>query len=207
MSSWLETLVTTTVTLFLIVEPFAALPVFVSVAGRRPARELPRLARRASLAGALVLTAFALAGRSLLGALGVSLDAVRAAGGLILALTALDILRGRPSSCRCTPGEAKAAADGGGDVALVPLAIPLLAGPGAIATVVTQVGAGVAGASAAVLVAIALVFLATYAILRAAGLVRRLVGPAVLGAVERVLGLVLAAMAAQLVADGVRGLV
>jgi multiple antibiotic resistance protein len=203
MSSWFETLSASVVSLFVIVEPFAAMPLFAALAGKRPARELPRIARRASLAGALVLAVFALVGPSLLAGLGLSLDAIRAAGGLVLLLTALDMLRGKLPSCRCTPGEVDAAA---GDIALVPLAVPLLAGPGAIASVVTQVGPGGAGRVIAVLVAIAIVFLASYAILRSAVLVRRLVGPAALGAIERVLGLLLAAMAAQLLATGLHGL-
>jgi multiple antibiotic resistance protein len=207
MLTWIETVFTSAIALFVIVEPFAALPMFAALSGRRPARELPRIARRASLAGAIILAVFAIAGRQLLAALGLSLDAVRAAGGLVLLFTALDMLRGRLSSCRCTPGEVTAASEGGGDIALVPLAIPLLAGPGAIATVVTLVSThGGAGQLAAVLAAIALVFAATYVVLGSAALAQRLIGPAALTAAERVLGLLLAALSAQLLATGIRGL-
>jgi multiple antibiotic resistance protein len=203
MSTWLETLLTSSVALFLIVEPFAAMPMFAALSGKRPPGELPTIARRASIVGALVLAVFAVVGPSLLAALGLSLDAIRAAGGGVLLLTALDMLRGKTPSCRCTPAELQSAT---GDIAIVPLAIPLLAGPGSIATVVTLVGPGGAGRIAAVLVAIGLVFLASYAVLRSAVLVERLLGPAALGAIERVLGLLLGAMAAQLLATGLRGL-
>jgi multiple antibiotic resistance protein len=206
MSAWLELVFTSSVALFILVGPFSALPIFATLAERRPARELPGIARRASVAGALVLALFAVAGHALLSALGLSIDAIRAAGGLVLLLMALDTLRGRPSSCGCSPSEARAAAEAGGDIALVPLAIPLLAGPGSIATVLTLPGTGGAAQVTAVLAAIGLVFFATYVILRSAVLVRRLLGPATLGAFGRVMGLLLAALSAQLLSAGIRGL-
>ena len=195
------------VVLFVIVEPFGAVPMFAVLASKRPESELPRIARRASLAGALLLIVFAFAGRELLTLLRLELDALRAAGGLVLLLTALDMLRAQPALSRCSHDELEAAASAGEDVAIVPLAMPLLAGPGAIATVVMLAGEHSAGGPAWPLaLAIVLVFAASYAVLRAAVLVQRLIGTAALGALQRVLGLVLAAAAAQLVAAGLRGL-
>ena len=121
--------------LFLIVEPFGALPSFALLTQGKRDAEIKDIARRASLVGALILTAFALVGRFLLEALGVGIDALRAAGGLLLLLTALDMLRAKKeASCRCSVAELSAAAKKE-DIAIVPVAIPMLSGPGAMATV------------------------------------------------------------------------
>lgn len=144
-----------------------------------------------SAAGALIIS-FALFGGVVLESLGVSLGSLSVAGGLLLLLVALEMLRGFD-----------AAPDEDGDVALVPLATPLVAGPGAIATVIVLArqrpeGAVIGGAVAA-LVAMTVSLLL-------AGVIARFVAPALLHFFTRVLGLLLAAIAVQLVADGIRAL-
>ncbi len=143
-------------------------------------------------AAGLLIIGFALFGGVLLDYLGVSLGSLSVAGGLLLLLVALEMLRGFD-----------AAPDEDGDVALVPLATPLVAGPGAIATVIVLArqrpeGAVIGGAVAA-LVAMAVSLLL-------AGAIARVVSPALLHFFTRVLGLLLAAIAVQLVADGIRAL-
>lgn len=188
--------------LFVVVEPFGVVPTFVALTTRRTRDESARIALRASLVGAAVLVGFALVGRQTLDALGVRLEAFRMAGGLLLLLTALDMLRGRPSACRCSEDDEKA----DGDVAVVPIAIPLLAGPGSMATILLLLSpaSGAPTPLWEVLLAIALTFAITFGVLRAARRLDTLMGPSVVSVVQRVLGLVLAAMALQTVLEGAR---
>jgi multiple antibiotic resistance protein len=174
---------------------------FASLTAGRAAGDVRRIALRASVVGAAVLVLFTLLGPQLLRILHVELDAFRAAGGLLLLLTALDMLRGKAERCRCSKKELDHAKTQD-DIAVVPVAVPLLAGPGSMATVMVLVEDGGHVQSAIVVLAIVLTFVISYAVLRAAGTLQRWTGPAVISVVERVLGLVLAAIALQFMASG-----
>lgn len=191
--------VTSFVALFVVVEPFGVVPMFASLTGNRPRHEQIRIAARASIIGALLLIAFAFGGRTLLSTLGVRLDAFQVAGGLVLLLAALEIVRGK-TSCRCTASEADPTRT---DPAVVPLAIPMLAGPGAMTVTMSLVGRE---PLPAVLLAIVAVFALSYAVLRGTAAVQRLVGPATLSVVLRVLALLLAALSIQSIVSGVQSL-
>ena len=192
--------------IFVVVDPIPVAPVFAAMTTGRSSREIQRIARRASVAGALLLLFFAVFGQMLFRLLRVDLSAFRVAGGLLLLFTALDMLRGRASETRCSKREVQ---DGlhKADISIVPLAMPLLAGPGAIATVMVLM-ADRPGPLAIVPVAaaVAVTFLASYAVLRAGHLVRGLLGQSGMAMLERVMGLVLAAVAVQFIADGARRL-
>lgn len=189
-------------TLFVIVEPFGVVPMFAAMTAGRPAAETRRIALRASLVGAGVLVAFAFGGRLLIDALGVRIDAFRMAGGLLLLLTAIEMLRGKRPACRCN-GEELDDAKSKDDIAVVPLAIPLLAGPGSMAAVMMLMSrASGGGALVAILLAIAVTFIASFVVLRSASTVSRVLGPAAMAAIQRVLGLVLAAMSLQFIVEG-----
>lgn len=187
------------VALIVVVEPLGVIPLFLSLTRTRPSEDVRRIARRASIVGALVLLCFALFGRAILSSLGIPLDAFRIAGGLVLLLAALDMIR-QKNACRCSPVESNGASD---DVAIVPLAIPLLSGPGSMAAVMSLVGRE---PTAAVVVAIALVFWVTYLVLRGASVLHRLLGPATLAVIQRVLGLLLAAMSVHSIVTGIASL-
>lgn len=188
--------------LFVVVEPLGAVPMVTALTRGRSREEMRRIALRASLVGALVLMVFALGGRLLLDALGVKMDAFRMAGGLLLLLTALDMLRAKAAACRCSPAELADAA-GREDIAIVPVAIPLLAGPGAMATVMMlMTRAADAWATAAVFAAIAVTFAISFGVLRSAEPLARRVGPSTMAVIQRVLGLVLAAMSLQFIVEG-----
>jgi multiple antibiotic resistance protein len=191
--------------LFVVVEPFGVAPFFASMTTGRPQAQVRAIAWRACVVGAAILAGFTLFGGWLLQVLHVQLDAFRAAGGLLLLLTALDMLRGKRQSCRCSPEEV-ADATQRQDIAIVPLAVPLLAGPGSMATVMVLASSGGPAQTAVVLAAIAATFAASYLVLRAAGTLQRWAGPSVLAVVERVLGLLLAAIALQFLAMGAMGL-
>jgi multiple antibiotic resistance protein len=187
-------------TLFLIVDPLAIVPIFATLTQGRSPEEIRRIARRATGVGAAILVAFAVGGRYLLDALGVSLEAFRAAGGLLLLFVAFEMVRGRPPSCRCSQEEL-ADAQAREDIAIVPVATPLLAGPGAIAAVMMLLSRESAPWALPVIVgSIAVVFAAAYVTLRSAPWVQRLLGVAGLAVAQRLLGLLLAAMALQSIA-------
>lgn len=195
----------TFLTMLVIIDPVGLAPVFLGLTGDRTLAERRRLARRAVTVAGAILLAFALGGAWLLGHLGISLDAFRAAGGLLLFRIAVDMVFAQHE--RETPEE-EAEARGRRDLSVFPLAIPLIAGPGALASVMILAGEArgdplalsvVLGTTGGVL---ALAFLG----LRLAEPVGRLLGQTGVNVVTRVLGVLLAALAVQYVADGVRGL-
>lgn len=198
----LSSFFTSLAALFVVVEPLGVVPTFAALTADRTRADARLIARRASIVGALVLFAFAIGGRAALSALGVRIDAFRVAGGLLLLLTALDMLRGKSAQCRCTPAELQDAAHRH-DVAVVPVAVPLLSGPGAMATVMmlSSKAAGPVGLTM-VLVAISLTFAISYLVLRSAALLNRALGRSTMSVFQRVMGLVLGAMSIQSIVEG-----
>lgn len=188
----------TAVTLAVIMDPVGLAPIFVVMTRRLESGARQRAAVRAVLAAGGLILGFALFGGLVLDYLNVSVDSLSIAGGLLLLLVALEMLRGQDY-----PDE-----DGGAaDIALVPLATPLLAGPGAIATVIVLSNkhddfGGRASVIAGILVAMALVGV----VMLAAERVSRMVPEAFVQFLTRVFGLLLSAIAVQLVVNGVKGL-
>jgi multiple antibiotic resistance protein len=191
---------------FVVVDPLAAVPFFLSLTAGEDAVRKRQTALRAAIAAYLVLTFFALAGAILFKLLGITLAAFKMAGGVLLLTMAVDMLRTRAPEARITAGEVAAGA-AKEDVAIVPLAMPLLAGPGSIATVVVLMGRARAGERwwqvVPVLAAIAVTAIAAYLILSFAVQVDRVLGRTGLSILERVAGLLLAAIAFQFLIDGV----
>jgi multiple antibiotic resistance protein len=183
--------------IFVVVGPVGAVPGFAAFTRNRASAEVARIARRGTLAAALVLAMFTLLGRPLLSVLGVSPQAFQVAGSVLLFLTAIEMLRGKQPSCGCGPKDIEMAKQRE-DIAIVPVAIPMLAGPGSMATVMSLVsGDSSPGSIIAILAAIAVTFALAYPILRSATIVQRIVGASVLTVVQRVLGLILAALSIQ----------
>jgi len=192
-------------TLFVVVDPIGIAPVFIALAGGRPAEERSRIARKAVSVAGIVLLGFALFGSWLFERLGISMDAFRIAGGVLLFRIAVGmVLAAHERETREEQEEARARHD----VSVFPLAIPLIAGPGALASVmilVAQAGADLRRQLVVVAMA-ALVLLLTWLALRLSALLGRLLHRTGVNVVTRVLGVLLAALAVQYVADGVRGL-
>ncbi len=189
---------------FAIVDPFAAVPIFLAFTAGRTPPEIASVARRASLTCMLVLLLFAGAGSVILNFFSITLPAFKIAGGVILFAVGFEMLRARPSRTRSTEEE-RAEAQTKEDVALVPLGLPLLAGPGAIATVmVLSTKAGDLPHRAAVIACVIVVSIITFLVLRSASYVARWLGQTGINLIGRVMGLILAATAAQFVIDGVR---
>jgi multiple antibiotic resistance protein len=192
--------------IFFIVDPIGVVPLFLAMTANDSPEKIRRMAARACIVASGLLAFFALFGGLLFQVLGVSLSAFRVAGGILLLVTGLDMVRARMSATKATPDETQEGA-AKEDVAIVPLAIPMLAGPGSIATVVLLM-ARTPGwrVTVTVLVSIALTFIVTYLLLRAAGLVQRVLKQTGIAILHRVMGIILVAIAVQFIADGAREL-
>ena len=187
---------------FAIVDPFAALPIFVALTADRTPEDRRNVAARASLTCFLVLTVFAAAGSLILGFFSISLPAFKIAGGVILFGVGLEMLRAKPSGTRSTREEQTEAAHKD-DVAVIPLGLPLLSGPGAIATVMVLAGkATTLPHRSAVFGSILAVSLITALVLRSAALVAKGLGKTGINLIGRIMGLILAANAVQFIIDG-----
>src|SRR5512138_3675561 len=190
--------------IFFVVDPFSAVPFFLAMTRDDPVEKRRETALRASLTAGLVLATFALAGAWIFEVLGISLGAFRIAGGVVLLLLALDMIRTQPSRTRITEGEVEAGA-GKEDIAIVPLAMPLLAGPGSIATVIVLMARARSGPwwhALPVLAAIAFTSAASYFVLAGAARTERVLGRTGLAILERAAGLLLVAVAVQFMLDG-----
>lgn len=191
---------------FFVVDVFGVVPLFIAMTAGDSREKIRKMALRACLTGAALLTFFALFGGFVFKVMGVSLSAFRVAGGILLLITALDMLKARQSETRTSAEETRegAAKD---DIAIVPLAMPLLAGPGSIATVMVLMSKGDSVFVAVpVVMSIAITFLVSYYVLRAAPLVQKVLRASGVAILQRVMGLVLAAIAVQFMAEGARDL-
>lgn len=181
------------VTLTVIMDPLGNAPIFVSLTSGRSAREVRQLVVAAVGAAAALIIGFAVFGEAVLRYLNVSVDALSIAGGLLLLLVALDMMRGQDLTMGSTES-----------TLLVPLATPLLAGPGAIASaMVLSRQYDTTGGRIAVIAGILVAVLVVGVALLAADVLSRLVRPSVVHFLTRVFGLLLAAIAVELVAEGV----
>jgi multiple antibiotic resistance protein len=190
-----------TITLVVIMDPPGTVPVFLSLVGRRPRPARVRAARQAVLVSLAVISLFAIGGEAILSYLHIGIPALQGAGGLLLLLIALDLLTGRDAN------QPQAVDDV--NVALVPLGTPLLAGPGAIAATIVFVrqADGRAGSYVALAAAIVAVHLVLWVCLRFSGALIRLIKDSGITLLAKIAGLLLAAIAVQLIADSVRGFV
>ncbi len=189
---------------FSIVDPFAAVPIFLVLVGQQSRVAQNGVALRASLTCFGVLTAFAAAGSLIFTFFGITIPAFKVAGGILLFGVAYDMLRAKPSPTKTTQEE-RNEAESKEDVGLIPMGIPLLSGPGAMATVAVLAGKAHGWEDRVGLhLAIGAVSLLTLLVLRSSMLVARVLGRTGLNVVGRIMGLILAALAVQFVLDGVR---
>lgn len=188
---------------FFVVDPFAIAPIFITMTQGDSEAKRTDMARRASIVTALVLTFFALFGGLVFKLFGVTLAAFKIAGGVLLLITALDMLKAHHAATKTSDAEI-AEASAKPDVAIVPLAMPLLAGPGSIATVmVLTANSKRIWEIGPILFAIGFTSLASYYILRSSQLWQRLLGNNGQAILSRVMGLLLAAMSVQFMLNGI----
>ncbi|MEO5816559.1 MAG: MarC family protein [Gemmatimonadaceae bacterium] len=184
-------------------DPIAVVPTYLVITDGQTTQERQVTARRAAIAAAIILIAFAAAGSRIFGLFGITMPAFRIAGGLILWLVAMDMLRGNRSTqegaAEISEGQAK------DDVAVTPLAMPMLAGPGAISTIMVLSGQARGTAQTVVVYAAIVVtlFLSWITLHLAERLVKR-IGQTGIRVMTRIMGLLLAAIAVQFVITGIR---
>ena len=194
------------VTLFVVIDPPGCAPIYAGLTtGASPAQKRSMALRACLIAGAILLV-FALFGEQLLRALHIELDAFRTAGGIMLFLIALDMVFEKRTQRREARAEKMRETPEIEDVSVFPMAMPMLAGPGAIASIMLLVGnAQGLPQTLVVLAALLSVLVLTLLALWAASPLMKLVGAQVEAVITRLLGVLLAALAAQYVFDGIRG--
>jgi multiple antibiotic resistance protein len=187
---------------FFIVDPFAATPAFLAMTEGYPRTRRRQMARRAALTCLVILSLFATLGKYVFRVFGITLPAFKFAGGLLLLLVALDMLQARRSRTRETPEE-HSEASSTEDVGIIPMGIPMLAGPGSISTVMVLVGQAPTWREAIpVLVGIAITSGVSYLVLAAADRVEAVLGETGIRVVTRLMGLMLTAIAFQFFVSG-----
>jgi len=190
-------------TLFVLIDPIGLIPLFLALVGSRSYQEQKRIALKSTIVAGLLVLAFAALGGSVLRYLGISLEALKVAGGLLLFKIALDMIN---AQLLRETDEEHAESQARADISVFPLAIPLIAGPGTLTGVLILAGTAPGGVWGFVLVLgmAALVLFITYWSLRAALKFSSSLGRTGINVITRVLGILLAALAVQYVADGVR---
>ena len=192
------------VTFLVVIDPPGCAPIFASLTRDAPARQRAMMAIRATLIASGILLFFGLLGEDLLRQLGVSLAAFRIAGGILLFMIAVDMVFERRTQRRENRAQEVDSDPAHDDISVFPMAIPMIAGPGSIASVMLLMArSNGLDESLVVLAALAAVLLLTLVSLLAAGWLMRLLGHRMEAMLTRLLGVVLAALAAQFVIDGI----
>jgi multiple antibiotic resistance protein len=194
------------VALFVILDPFAAVPIYLALTKTYTKSERGRVANIAAITVLVVLVIASLTGESLLHGMGTSLASFRVGGGIVLLLMALAMLNGQTGAVRTTPEE-EAEAEDRSAIAVVPLALPLMAGPGSISSVIIQMHRS-NGEYHEILVisCIVIVCLLLWLVLRMATTIGRALGQIGLNIINRLFGLILAAIAVEIMANGLKEL-
>lgn len=200
-----DTLIAAFVTLLVVIDPPGVVPIFAGLTGEASPAERRRMAVRGTLIGAGILLAFALGGEVLLRLLGIELPAFRIAGGVLLLLLSIEMVMAKHSGLRATTSDEEKEGNQRADITVFPLAIPLIAGPGAMTSIVLLMGGEPDLPGKAMILGILGVVLAIMlACLLLTGPVIRLLGVTGINVISRVAGIILAALAVQFVIDGVR---
>jgi multiple antibiotic resistance protein len=194
--------------IFFLVDPFAAIGSFLAITAGAEAKRRKRMARKGAFTAFIVLTSFAVAGQFIFRMFGITLPAFEVAGGLILLLIGLDMLEARRSPTQETSGEAEEGA-AKEDAGIVPLGVPMLAGPGAISSVMVLVGqvpSLLSWEMGAILGSITVTAVASYFVLAGADRVRGVMGETGIRILVRIMGLLLVALAMQYFVNGLTDL-
>lgn len=201
----LDFYITAFVTLLVVIDPPGVVPIFAGLTAATSAVERRRVAVNGTLIAAGILVAFALGGEMLLQLLGIGLPAFRIAGGVLLFLLSVEMVMARHSGLRGTTSDEEVEGSRSADITVFPLAIPLIAGPGAMTSIVLLMGrAPDPQGKGAILVILAVVMVLMLVCLLLAGQVMRALGLTGINVISRVAGIILAALAVQFVIDGIR---
>ncbi|MDA8335786.1 MAG: NAAT family transporter [Peptococcaceae bacterium] len=197
------------VAVFAVMNPLGNVPVFLALTANQAPADRQALARRCSLFALLIVVFFTLLGQGILQLFGITLDAFRVAGGILLFMIAFNLLQGRSSQVHHPSPADNSESLTKDDIAVVPLATPILAGPGTIATVMALDGAGggISWINALLIIAAAgAVVLVTFLLFYNADRVRAHISQTAINLLARMMGLILTTVAVQMVAAGLKGL-
>ena len=201
-----EMFISAFITLFVVIDPPGCAPIYAGLTKDASAAQARNMALRATTIAAVILTIFAFFGEALLGALHIELDSFRIAGGLLLFWIAFEMVFEKRTQRRAERADKVNADPEIEDVSVFPMAMPMLAGPGAIAAIMLLMNeAKTASQTIEVFTALISVLVLTAIALVAAGPLMRLLGDKVEAVITRLLGVLLSALAAQYVIDGLRG--
>lgn len=201
-----EMFISAFITLFVVIDPPGCAPIYAGLTKDASAAQARNMALRATTIAAVILTIFAFFGEALLGALHIELDSFRIAGGLLLFWIAFEMVFEKRTQRRAERADKVNADPEIEDVSVFPMAMPMLAGPGAIAAIMLLMNeAKTASQTIEVFAALISVLVLTAIALVAAGPLMRLLGDKVEAVITRLLGVLLSALAAQYVIDGLRG--
>lgn len=203
MVEFLSIIINTFIALFVIVDPFAVVPIYLTLTERYSAEAILRTRRKATLVALGILSTFGLTGLSVFNLFGITLPAFQIAGGILLLL--LGIAQLNANRTRVKPEETDESRDKE-DISIFPLGTPLLAGPGAISTVVlySSQAKGLVGTTQ-LMVSIILVLVVSYLVLKGAHFLFRCLGRTGLNLLTRIMGIILTAVAIQFILNGLRG--
>lgn len=193
-------------TFFATIGPLDVAAVFAALTANQTPRQRRSLALRGSLISAAILVAFALVGEPILKTLGITLPALRTAGGILLLLMGIELVFARSSGANSTTAEEEREAAGKADIAVFPLATPLIAGPGAMGAAILLMAnqQGDFVGQAIVLASLLAILLLTFVSLLLAGRINALLGVTGMHVIMRVMGVILCALAVQFIFDGIR---
>jgi len=201
-----ETIISAFVTLFVIIDPIAVGPIFIALTENSSDSKRRAMAVKAVMIAAITLVIFAFAGEAFFKLLGISLPAFRIAGGIFLFILAIEMVFAHQSGIRTTtPGEEEEAKKNK-DISVLPLGIPLIAGPGAMASIILLIGehpGDVVSQLAVIIVLLAVLALSLLMLLVATNIVKY-IGFTGVNVISRVFGIVLGALAVQYILDGIR---
>lgn len=195
------------IVLFVVIDPIGLAPIFFALCHDADESYRRRMAYRGVLVSAILLLIFTLLGKQLLGSLGISIDAFRIAGGFLLFLLSIDMVFARQSGLRSTTRSEQNEAEEREDISVFPLAIPMIAGPGSMTTIMLMLGDhGSDVTQTGIILSVLLcVLIITYFALRYASAIMGRLGKTGTNVISRVLGILLAALATQYMLDGIRG--
>lgn len=190
------------IALLVLVNPIGAIPIFIGLTPDASAQERKRIAKTASIAVAVIILTFVALGDSLIRLLGISMGSFQVGGGILVMMISLSMMNAAPTATKTTRQETEEAG-GRANIAVVPLALPLLTGPGTISTVIIYSGhAHGWWAYLSLVICALLIALACYVAMIAATPVSRMLGQTGINIVNRVMGMLLAALSVEIIADG-----
>ena len=202
----IDELINIFIKLLVVIDPFAVLPIFIGLTASYTLAQKRQVALKSTLIGAILLFIFAFLGDHLLDVLGISVPSFRIAGGILLLLAAIDMVVARHSGITSTTKTEEEEATHRQDISVFPLAIPLIAGPGAMTTITILMrdAEGNMHMQAGILVILAVVLIITYVMLYMGQYINKILGVTGTNVITRVFGIILAAFAIQLIIDGVK---